>query len=285
MSLTGQSRKGWILSVTFSAAITLIAGMVAVSTSTAAEHGLRVKGSVLLAAGVDELAKEFVKQHPGAVVVVSGGGTIKGFEDFIAKNVELVMATREMTSDEEKAASQKGIAPIKRIIAWGCITIIVNPENPVNELTLDQVKGIFTGATTSWKQVGGPDTPIDVLLPDPTKHGTNRFFQTTLMNDAPYAANAKFKPDYTRIVRDVAQDKAAVALCVLSKAEGAGNQVKMLAIQKDSGSPAVAPSAKTASDRSYPLSRPLYFYWDGKAEAPQRKDFVDFCEKTGVRLR
>lgn len=248
-----------------------------------ADGAIRAKGSALMANSVNDLAKEYAKIDPKAVIVVSGGGTVVGFSDFLAKNVELVLATREMTPEERKTAQTNGIVPTNAIIGWGCVTIIAHPSNPVTELSLDQVKAIFQGKAASWKDFGGPDKPIGVHVIDPERVGTSLYFRNAVLDGVPYASGATVEPDWGALVRHVAGNEGAVAYCLLNKTIEATGKVKALPIKKDKDSPGVAPSWKTAEDRSYPISRPLYFYWDEAGASPALKQFVEFSKKQGLQ--
>jgi phosphate transport system substrate-binding protein len=249
------------------------------------EGAIRAKGSALMANAVNDLAKEYAKTDPKAVIIVSGGGTVVGFTDFLAKNVELVLATRDMTQEERATAQTNGISPASAIIGWGCVTIITHPKNPVNELTLDQVKAIFTGKVTSWKDLGGPDKPVEVHIIDPERVGTNLYFRNAVLDGTPYVPAATVEPDWGALVRHVAANETSVAFCLLNKTIEAAGKIKALAIKKDKDSPAAFPSWKAAEDRSYPISRPLYLFWDEATASPLLKQFVEFCKKQGLQPR
>jgi phosphate transport system substrate-binding protein len=103
------------------------------------------------------------------------------------------------------------------------------------------------------------------------------------MDGAPYVSSATVESDWTALVRHVAANEEAIAYCLLNKTIEAGNKVKALPVRKDKDSPAVSPTWKTAEDRSYPISRPLYFYWDEKSASPALKQFIEFCKKKGLQ--
>lgn len=265
--------------------VVLFAGPITalVNAEQKTQNVIRVKGSTLMANMVNELAKDYEKIDPKTVIIVSGGGSTAGFKDFLVRNVELVLATREMTSEEKKIAQTNGMTPAQLVIGWGCVTIIAHPTNPVSELTLAQVKEIFTGKITSWKQVGGPEKAIEFYLPDPNRHGTHLFFQKAVLDGEPYGSAARVESDYDPLIRRVANNEAAIAYCILNKTLQSLARIKVLSIKKDQNSPAVAPSWKTAEDRTYPIARPLYLVWDEANVTPPLKQFVEFCVKQGLR--
>jgi phosphate transport system substrate-binding protein len=270
-----------IAAVLFMIAI-LVGGALDVS---AEQQSLRALGSNLMANATQDLAEAFMKENPDARIVVSGGGTEIGYKRWMDKSVEIVMATREMTTEEEKLATSKGLAPVKKVIAWGCVTIIVHPNNPVKELSMDQVMGIFSGKFTSWSAVGGAQKSISVHIPDAAKHGTNLFFKDKVLHGAAYATDSKIEPDWATLIRHVSMDESAVGFCLLNKTLEAGERINAPAIKKDNESAAVLPTWKTAEDGTYPINRALYFVWDGNSVTPLIRKFVDYCAQKGLHPR
>jgi phosphate transport system substrate-binding protein len=246
---------------------------------------IRAAGSTLLANGVQDSAKSYEAKNPSVGVTVSGGGTTRAFQMLADKHIEIALASRVPSKAEDEVFQSRKIKIERRVITHGGLPIVVHPENPVKELTLDQVGKIFSGEITSWKLVGGPDAPIAVHITDPAKHGTPGYIQELLMKGAPFAPGAKMELDYVVLMKNVGASQNAIGFSLLTKASDMGDKIKRLAIKKDASSPAVVPSWETVQDKTYPLTRPLYFYWDGGSVARQVQDFIDFCEKNVVELR
>jgi len=241
---------------------------------------LIIRGSNAIASLVDEWAKAFSQANPGARIMVSGGGTTAGFEALFDKATPLIMATRKINEKEIQAATLSGIKYSEMQICREGIAVIANPGNSVGELALEQLKKIWTGDYTKWKDVGGPDEPILVITSDQTS-GTALFLRNRAMDDGYFTGDARVRAFYTEIIRDVSRAKpAALGYCSFTDAAKAEKNklVKIIAIKKDEQSTPVVPSADSLKSGSYPLVMPLYLYWDSASPSPLVKQFVDFCK-------
>jgi phosphate transport system substrate-binding protein len=245
-----------------------------------APESLLIRGSGAMATLVDGWAKAFAEANPGARIMVSGGGTSAGFEALFDKAVHLVMATRKINEKEIQAASLAGVKYSETQICRDGVAIIANPVNPVRELTIEQLKKIWTGDITSWKDVGGPDEPILVVTSDQTS-GTAWFLRHHVMEDGYFTGDARIRDFYNEIMRDVSRAKpAALGYCSFQDAEKAEKSklVRIMAVKKDEQSTAVVPSDDSMKSGSYPLIMPLYLYWNAASASAQVKQFVDFCK-------
>jgi phosphate transport system substrate-binding protein len=156
-----------------------------------------------------------------------------------------------------------------------CITLVVNPKNPVNELSFSELAKIFTGEAKSWKDFGGPDKPINVLSRE-SSSGTYVFFQEHVLNKKDYSKDAKLLPATNPIIEEVSTNEYAIGYVGLGYAMKAGAKVKVLAIKKEDNGQAVMPSEATVHDGTYPVARKLYIY-AAKEPTGIAKDFIDFC--------
>jgi phosphate transport system substrate-binding protein len=217
---------------------------------------------------------------PGTRIVVSGGGTSAGFEALFDKVAPLIMATRKINEKEIQAATLAGVKYGETQICRDGVAIIANPGNPLRELTIEQLKKIWTGDYKRWKDVGGPDEPILVVTSDQTS-GTASFLRHHVMDDGYFTGDARIRDFYNEIIRDVSRAKpAALGFCSFKDAEKAEKKklVKIIAIKKDQESNPVALSVDSMKSGSYPLIRPLYLYWDTASSSALVKQFVDFCK-------
>jgi phosphate transport system substrate-binding protein len=243
-------------------------------------ESLLIRGSGAMATLVDGWAKAFVEANPGARIMVSGGGTSAGFEALFDKAVHLVMATRKINEKEIQAASLAGVKYSETQICRDGVAIIANPVNPVRELTIEQLKKIWTGDITSWKDVGGPDEPMLVVTSDQTS-GMALFLRHHVMEASYFTGDARIRDFYNEIIRDVSRAKpAALGYCSFQDAEKAEKSklVRIMAVKKDEQSTAVVPSYDSMKSGSYPLIMPLYLYWNAGSASAQVKQFVDFCK-------
>ncbi|MCF6238187.1 MAG: phosphate ABC transporter substrate-binding protein, partial [Candidatus Marinimicrobia bacterium] len=164
--------------------------------------------------------------------------------------------------------------PNEIVTARDGIAVVVNPVNPISELSLEQIGKIYTGAYTSWKDVGGPDEKI-VILSRESSSGTYVFFQKRVMQKKDYAQEAMLMPSTSAIIQSVSQDTWAIGYVGLGYGSMAGDKVKMLGIKNDANTPPVLPSVSSVQNASYGIARPLHFYTDG-APSGAVKAFIDF---------
>jgi phosphate transport system substrate-binding protein len=157
------------------------------------------------------------------------------------------------------------------IIGYDALAVIVHPSNKVSQLTREQLEGIFTGKIANWKEVGGADLKIIVYSRE-TSSGTYEFFKEHVLNKRNYAASALLMAATGAIVQSVSQTPGAIGYVGLAYIE---KNVKPLKVSYDKGKTFVAPSLENAQNKSYPVTRPLYYYYLTKSEK-QVKPFIDY---------
>jgi phosphate transport system substrate-binding protein len=234
-----------------------------------------VKGSDTMVQLVSAWAEAFMKTHPDAEVSVTGGGSGTGIAALINGTTDLCAASREMAEKEKTALEEKGGKPVESVVARDGISVVVNPRNPINELTMEQLRKIFTGAYARWSQAGGPDQDIIVLSRE-SSSGTYVFFQEHVLNKEDYTQKARLMPATSAIIQAVAADAGAIGYVGLGYAEEANGKVKILRVKKDAASPAITPSEETVKSGAYPVARALYIYANGTPSGAA-KDFLDCC--------
>jgi phosphate transport system substrate-binding protein len=228
-----------------------------------------LKGSDTVLPLAQSEAEEFMNENSGKSVTVTGGGSGVGIAALIDGEINIATASREMTDDEIKSAEAKDIDPVKTTIAYDGITVIVNPSNSVSNLTFDQLRGIYNGSISNWKEVGGADAQIAVISRD-SSSGTYKDFQKDVMLGDEYRPDALTQPATGGVVTEVSQNANAIGYVGFAYLD---NSVKALSLDKGNGS--VAPTAEGILNGSYPLSRSLYFYTNGEPSG-LTKEFSDF---------
>ena len=236
---------------------------------------LTVKGSDTMVHLAGSWAEDFMVINKNADVSVTGGGSGTGIAALLNGTTDVCIASREIKEKEVKQAQEAGIIPKEIVVARDGIAVVVNPANPVSVLSVEQLGKIYTGAYSSWKEVGGPDEKI-VVLSRESSSGTYVFFQERVMNKADYSKNALLMPATSSIIQSVSQDKWAIGYVGLGYALEAGVRVKMLAVKDNEDSQEVMPSVDVVKSGEYPISRPLYFYTNGEPKGIV-KTFIDFC--------
>jgi phosphate transport system substrate-binding protein len=226
-------------------------------------------------------AENFMKANPKVSIAVSGPGSGVGIAALIDGTTDICQASRRIKATEIEQAKAKGVNPYEIQVASDALSVIVNPANPLSELTIAQLSAIYTNKITNWKEVGGKDAPIVAMARD-TNSGTHAFFKENVvqMHGLPgadetleYGKNVLFLPSTQEGVSQVASNPNAIFYAGLGYVT---DKVKAIAIKKTASDPAVKPSVATALDGTYPISRPLLFYTNG-APTGVIKAYIDYC--------
>jgi len=222
-------------------------------------------------------AERYQIEHPDVRISVTGGGSGTGLAALINGTVDIANASRKIKDEEIAQAQANGIQPVEHIIARDAIAVIVNPENPVSELTLQQISDIYSGKITNWKEVGGDDRPI-VRLSRETNSGTHVYFLETVLrlgdkgNKTLFAMNTLLLPSSEGIIAEVRQNPNAIGYDGLGYVPA---DVKKIAIAQSGDEPFVLPSVETVNDKTYPIARDLYMYTAGEPTGTI-KDYLDW---------
>jgi phosphate transport system substrate-binding protein len=247
------------------------AGIFAGSGVARAEGTVTVKGSDTMVVLGQRWAEEFMKKNPKSVIQVTGGGSGTGISALINGTTDVCEASRAMKDAEKKQLAEKaGAPPIETVVAKDGLSVYVNDSNPLTELTMAQLKAIFTGKVSSWKEVGGPDAKI-IPYSRENSSGTYVFFKEHVLENADYTPRAQAMPGTAAVVNAVVKEKFGIGYGGAAYAKG----IKVLKIKKDDKAAGILPDDKTIKDGTYPLSRPLFFYTRAKPSA-DIKAFVDW---------
>jgi phosphate transport system substrate-binding protein len=225
---------------------------------------LTIKGSDTMVILGQRLAEEYMVKNPGMVVQVNGGGSGTGIAALINGTVDLAQSSRPMKDDEkQKAAQNRGSEIVEQAVALDGLAVFVHTANPVQHLTLAQVKGIFQGKVTNWNQVGGPDAVI-VLYGRENSSGTYDYFREHVLEKGDFSPRVQTLQGTAAVINAVGHDRNGMGYGGIAYAK----DVRPLAIATDGTHPPVAPSEATVADGTYPLSRKLFFYYP--RNAPER---------------
>jgi phosphate transport system substrate-binding protein len=262
----------------------LMALTLSVSTAVA-ESGAVVKltGSRYMFFVITDLATMFMQDHLNSKVVVKESEPHTFVQSLADKTADAVMSVGKLDDDLKVEAQEHGLHLTEQVVGHGAVALITHPKNPVDELSLEQVRKMFLGEYRNWSQVGGLDEPIVTMSRDESVSGTHQFFQDHVLDGAPPAQETVRELDHD-IVRAVWRRTGGIAdarftEAVRGKLKG---MVKILAIKKDENSEAVLPSMETSRNGSYPLCFPLALYYDARAAVPTLTPFVQFCIRHGM---
>ncbi|MTV47588.1 phosphate ABC transporter substrate-binding protein PstS family protein [Heliobacillus mobilis] len=240
--------------------------------ASAQKGSIQVKGSDTIVNLSQKMAETYMEKNKDANIAVTGGGSGTGIKALINGTTDLANASREMKDEEKQELKEKTGKDTKEIvIARDGIGFIVNKNNPVKELTMDQLSDIYTGKVSNWKELGGPDEKIVVYARE-TSSGTHVFIKEHVMKNKDYRTDALLQSSNAAIVKEVEANKGAIGYVGLGYLK---DTTKTLGVKKDGQSAAVMPSEASVKDKSYPVSRPLFVYAAGEPEG-LAKSFVDF---------
>lgn len=236
-----------------------------------AARPITIKGSDTMVILGQRWAENYMAANPGMVVQVTGGGSGVGIAALINGTTDIADASRAMKQDEKlKLRDRYQTMGIEIPVARDGLTVYLNEKSPVRELSFDQLRDIYTGTITNWKEVGGPDARI-TLYGRENSSGTYAFFKEVVLKGADYAPQCQTLPGTGAVVNAVAQDGNGIGYGGAAYAKG----IRECSVKRDAQSQAVLPSAATVKDGTYPLSRDLYFYLRKKPEG-EIKRFVDW---------
>lgn len=241
-------------------ALLVVAGL-AISATT-----ITMKGSDTLVRLGQRWAEEYMNQNPGTVIQVSGGGSGTGIAALLNGSTDICQASRDMKEREYTLAERNNIEPYRVAVALDGIAVFLHEENPIEVLTLAQLKGMYTGSITNWKEVGGPDATI-ILYGRENNSGTYVFFKEHVMDEEDYADRTQTLPGTAAVVNAVSKDPNGIGYGGLAWATG----VKFCGVKASDTAEAVLPSLETVSDGSYPISRDLYWFFNSKPDGEMKK--------------
>ena len=223
----------------------------------------RIKGSDTLLPLTQELAEEYLAEHPEAEIIVTGGGSGVGIAALMENTTDIAMASRSIKFGEKMKFAEEGLKATEVTVAYDALAVVVHPSNPVARLTREQLEAIFRGKITNWKEVGGEDRKI-VVYSRETSSGTYEFFKESVLENKNYMSSILSMPATGAIIQSVRQTKGAIGYIGLAYLN---RYVKALAVSYDGGTHYAEPSVENAINGSYPIVRPLYYYYDSRKEA------------------
>jgi phosphate transport system substrate-binding protein len=211
-------------------------------------------------------AERYQQVRPEVRLAVTGGGSGTGIAAILNGTVDIANASRRITQEELRAAESLGINPVEFVISQDAIAVVVHPQNPIDQLTIQEISDIYSGVINNWSELGGEDRPI-VRLSRETNSGTHVYFLEEVLREGDPDDRTLFSPDTLLlpssegITHEVSDNPNAIGY------EGLGYitaGMKVLAIARSSGEPYVLPTIETVNDDTYPIARDLYMYTLGE---------------------
>lgn len=253
----------------------------------AANNLIQNKGSDTLVNVAQAWAEEYQSVKPEVAIAVSGGGSGTGIAAMINGTVDIANASRQMKKKELKSAKESGQNPIENVVGFDALAVFIHKDNPANEFSFNQLGKIFGrgGKATQWSDLGlsvpGCGSDKIVVVSRQNNSGTYAYFKKAVLKSA--AKNGVIvKGSFRQGTLDMHGSKDVVDLvektpCAIgySGLAYATDHLKLACISKADGESCVSPSVATASDRSYPIARPLFMYTNGEPQGGI-KDYLDW---------
>lgn len=222
-------------------------------------------------------AEAYHELHPEVSISVTGGGSGTGIAALINGSTDIANASREMKEEEFQQAQDRGIEPVEHVVALDAIAVVVNPNNPIDQLSIPQISDLFTGRITNWQDVGGEDRPV-VLASRESNSGTYVYFLEEVVrrgdpqNNDLFSPEALLLPSSEIISLEVSQNPNAIGYDGLGYVTPHQKTVK---VGLGETGPFYPPGIDTVKDGTYPIARPLYMYTRGEPTGAI-KEYLDW---------
>jgi phosphate transport system substrate-binding protein len=253
--------------------ITLMLLVILTIPLAAKAQKITMSGSTTVLPIAQATAEIFMDKNPEINISVRGGGSSVGIASIIAGTVDIGNASRHIKTQELTQAREQGVNPNEIVVANDGIAIVLHRDNPIQNLTVQQVKDIYTGKISNWKDLGGPSQPIVVISRD-VSSGTFEVFNELVLGGSKAIESALMLASNNAVVSTIAGTPGAIGYAGLGYLT---ESVKAISVNN------VMPSKKTIQDKTYPVSRTLHMYTNGapKGMVKQYIDFVlsDFGQK------
>ena len=247
--------------------IIIIALIALVAFPVFAKRGNKVTiaGSTTVLPIAQATAEIFMDNNPEINISVRGGGSSVGIAGIMAGTVDIGNASRHIKAKELESAREKGINPYENVVANDGMAIVVHKNNTVKDLTLEQIKDIYTGKISNWKEIGGPSLPIVVISRD-VSSGTFEVFNSLVLKNAKAISGALMLASNNAVVSTIATTPGAIGYAGLGYINDTVNTVKVNG---------VSASKQTVQNKTYPIARTLHMYTNGAPKGLVKK-YIDF---------
>lgn len=248
-----------------------MAALAFAACSKTEKETLTIKGSDTMVILAQQWAEGYMKNHADIAIQVTGGGSGTGAAALINGTTDLANMSRPIKESERQQLQEKYGSPGVEIkAARDGLSIFLNKSNPVESLTVAQIRDMYLGKITNWKEVGGTDRAI-ILYGRENNSGTYEYFKEHVLEKQDFAPAVQSLPGTAGVVNAVTKDEGSIGFG--GAAYGAG--IKFALVKADSVSPAYSPSQENVVSGVYPLSRYLFIYARKQPEG-ETKEFIDW---------
>ena len=259
-------------------ATTLLASTLLAATASQARTLIQNKGSDTLVNVAQAWAEAYPEVNPEVAVAVSGGGSGTGIAAMINGTVDIANASRSMKEKEMKLAEEKGHSPVEHVVGYDALAVFIHNDNPIKSMSLAQLKDIYgrDPKVKKWSEMGitVPGCKDEIVVVSRQNNSvTYAYFQKTVLGKGGKYRQGTLDMHGSKDVVDLVENTpCAIGYSGLAYAT---DHLKMVCIATDDTDTCVSPSVETASDRSYPIARPLFMYTDGEPQGAI-KDYMDW---------
>jgi phosphate transport system substrate-binding protein len=233
-------------------AITIVVlPLLVLSPALAANIG--INGSTTVLPIAQKVAEAYMKQNPDAKITISGGGSGNGIKALIDGSTDIANSSRFIKDKEVKLAVEKGRYPVPFAVAYDCIVPVVHPSLSLVNVTMAQLKDIYSGKVKNWKEIGGPDKPVVVISRD-TSSGTYEVWDEKVLKGEKVFPGALLQASSGAVVQAISKNPNAIGYIGIGYVD---SSVKALLVDSIKG------SAETTLNGTFPISRALYMFTPG----------------------
>ncbi|NVO05875.1 MAG: PstS family phosphate ABC transporter substrate-binding protein [Rhodoferax sp.] len=240
----------------------------------AGQKAVHLRGTEALVPMAQYMAETYMRDHPGSTIVVGGGGTFRGYKSLLDGTVDIAMVSSGVQENVSNLLTKDSPKLVTTIVGYAAIVPVVHPANPLQNISLEQLRDVFSGRLTNWKQLGGKDAPIVILIGPPTDGLTASWRERVLGEFHSFSPKGVVTDAEDRL-RHVARDSHAMIFVSFGELSP---QVKALSVA------AQKPTADKVRDGSYPLSAPLMLV-STPGTAPETQAFLNYFSTPNKRLR
>lgn len=251
--------------------LTLLAAAFLVFGFRGAEETITVKGSDTMVILAQRWAEKYMSAHPGVNIQVTGGGSGVGISALINGSTDICNSSRPMKlSEREKLKKRYNTLGVEIKCAKDGLSIYMHESNSVSELTLAQIKDIYTGKIKNWNQLGGPNAKINIYGRE-NSSGTYVYFKDFVLEGQDFTASMQSLPGTAAVVNAVSKDKSAIGFGGAAYGKG----IKYAKVKRDASSRAFEPTAENVKSGEYPITRYLYMYIQSRPTGAL-KEYIDW---------
>ncbi len=253
------------------------------STSSSGDVNQAKGGTAIMVQGSDTMenltekwARDYMASNNRIQISVQPGDTGSGVSDLLSGKIDLATASRELTDVEQKVAHDTKVHLKRLMVARDAVAVVVNPQNKLKTIDLVDLEKVYSGEIASWNQLDSSlsKEPIRVFGREASS-GTSDYFQAHVLKGKPFGAVVKLMPSSESLIGAIMGNRLAIGFVGMSQAHKATDKIRVLQLKLTAASPNSSQGGDL-SGSDYPLSRPLYLYYNTANEARVKK-FVDYC--------